>query len=421
MCVDVTLSFTHYRLINYLPSIFSLCGALRKLKNSAKLFSCTFGAKPFRINAVNEVDCSSQQFLSELNPEQQEAVQHFEGPILVLAGAGSGKTRILTRRVAYLVKQHKIDPRQILAVTFTNKATEEMRERLTGLLGQDAKRLWVATFHAAGLRILRQHAHLLSFSNNFVVYDAQDTKALLKTIIKDLGLPEKKYPASLFSKIIDDAKNAFILPEEYWHIAKDNRDDTPAKVYAAYQQALQQADAMDFGDLLCNTALLFDRFPEILKRYQHGLRFVLVDEYQDTNAVQYMIIAQLTAAHKNLLVVGDDDPSIYSFRGATIRNILDFEQDFPNAKVVKLEQNYRSSGNILFGRACSNRKKMKSVKAKNSGLIQKLGAPIHTYLGQDETDEAEFIASEINLLIESGASPEEIAIFYRTNAQSRAT
>ncbi|MCB0310822.1 MAG: UvrD-helicase domain-containing protein [Bdellovibrionales bacterium] len=358
------------------------------------------------------------QFLSNLNPEQQEAVKHFEGPILVLAGAGSGKTRVLTYRIAYLVNEYRVDPRSILAVTFTNKATEEMRSRLTGLLGADSQRLWVATFHSAGLRILRQHAHLLGYSNGFAVYDSQDTKAVVKAIMKEKGLDEKRNPAAYFTKLIDEAKNNCLTPEEF-RKALSGTDDLAASVYEDYQKHLLNSDAMDFGDLLSNTVHLFNRYPEILARYQNALRFILVDEYQDTNHVQYLFISMITAKFKNLLVVGDDDQSIYAFRGATICNILDFEKDYPNAKVVKLEQNYRSTANIL---AAAQSVIEKNEQRKNKKLWTQAGqgSRITTYLAQDELDEADFIVKEIESLKNAGRDLAEIAVFYRTNAQSRA-
>ncbi|MBX7136338.1 MAG: UvrD-helicase domain-containing protein [Oligoflexia bacterium] len=356
------------------------------------------------------------ELFEQLNPPQVEAVRHRDGPILILAGAGSGKTRVLTRRVANLVLNHRVHPAQILAVTFTNKATEEMRERLRILLGEQSTRLWVSTFHAAGLRILRQHAHLLGYSNSFVVYDEQDTRGVLKGIISELGLNEKKFPPALFSRIIDDAKNSFISPEEY---SKLQKEDISATIYDRYQKALLKANAMDFGDLLCNTQLLFTQHPEVLAKYQRNLRYVLVDEYQDTNVVQYQIIANLVKEHRNILVVGDDDQSIYSFRGATLRNILDFEKDFPGAKIIKLEQNYRSTANILDS-AHAVIERNKSRKDKKLWTEQPRGDSLVTYLGNDEFEEAEFIAQEISEALSHGVGLNDIALFYRTNAQSRA-
>ena len=357
--------------------------------------------------------------LDNLNPQQLEAVQHFEGPILVLAGAGSGKTRVLTRRVANLVLEQGVDPQHILAVTFTNKATDEMRERLHSILGPMAGRLWVATFHSAALRILRRHAPRLTFTHDFVVYDEQDARSLLKSILKELSIDEKRFPVSLFSRAIDQAKNALKRPEELAGQAKDYEGNLIADVYSRYQQELAKANAMDFGDLLMHVVLLFRQAPDILALYQHELHFVLVDEFQDTNTVQYEFIRQITAVRKNLLVVGDDDQSIYAFRGATIRNILDFERDFPRTKVVKLEQNYRSTGTILevAHAVISNNKGRKSKKLWTAGAR---GTPIATWVGDDEAAEAHFVAGEIQRLHRSGTKLNDVAIFYRTNAQSRA-
>ena len=375
-------------------------------------------ANDFGSNAVMSEE-SKQSLLSDLNPPQQEAVEHFEGPILVLAGAGSGKTRVLTRRVANLVLSHGVRPQNILAVTFTNKATEEMRHRLRSLLGEGAEDLWVATFHSAALRMLRKHASRLGYTNDFVVYDTQDTKGVLKGILKELNIDEKRFPLQLFSHVIDQAKNAFVLPEQFaGDSASKYTSQLQAEVYSAYQNALIKANAMDFGDLLVNAVRLL-QIPEILSFYRHFLHFILVDEYQDTNAVQYMFIRAIAAPRNNLLVVGDDDQSIYAFRGASIRNILEFEKDLPNAKVVKLEQNYRSTGNILNA-AHAVIEKNKGRKEKKLWTSADDGAPIVTYVAFDETDEAAFIAREIAKNLPKVKSYNNIAIFYRTNAQSRA-
>jgi DNA helicase II / ATP-dependent DNA helicase PcrA len=358
-------------------------------------------------------------YLQDLNDPQREAIQHFEGPLLILAGAGSGKTRVLTRRIAHLVLEHGVDPQAILAVTFTNKATEEMRERLHALLGDASDKLWVATFHSAGLRILRRHAKYLGYTNEFVVYDDQDTKGVVKGILKELGIDEKKWTPNMFLSFIDRAKNAMQLPEDIKPSKFDPSANYKLQVYTEYQRVLHKANAMDFGDLLLNAVLLFKRFPEVLRIYQHGLRFVLVDEFQDTNTVQYALMRMLTALHKNLLVVGDDDQSIYAFRGATIANILDFEKDFPNAKVVKLEQNYRSTGTILKA-AHAVIEKNTQRKDKKLWTSSQDGAKIRAFVAEDEEREAHFIAKEISAIKNSGSKLREVAIFYRTNAQSRA-
>ena len=359
-----------------------------------------------------------QEVFCDLNPPQLEAVRHLNGPLLVLAGAGSGKTRVLTRRVANLVLNHAVNPRRILAVTFTNKATEEMRGRLRTMLRDDADRLWVSTFHAAGARILRQHAHHLGYSNSFVIYDDQDTKNVLKILVKQLGLDEKRFPPALFAKVIDDAKNALIRPSEFSAKSKI-KDDPAAKIYTLYQEALFKANAMDFGDLIANPVLLFRSQPEILRSYQEGLQFVLVDEFQDTNQAQYELAKLLTAKHTNLFVVGDDDQSIYSFRGASVDYILNFEHDFAGARVIKLEQNYRSTSNIL---ALSHAviEKNKGRRAKKLWSDAPAGAQITAVVADDEQEEGAYLAQEISMLREQGESLESVAIFYRTNAQSRA-
>ena len=366
----------------------------------------------------------SSEVITQLNPPQKEAVEHFLGPILVLAGAGSGKTRVLTHRIAHLVASHGVSPDEILAVTFTNKATEEMRERLRSLLGDRADGLWVATFHSAGLRMLRRHANVLGYSNDFAVYDDQDSKAVVKSVLKELGIDEKKYPASIFMRAIDKAKNLFIFPDQFplSEIAA-NLDSIErhkyTQVYELYQAKLKASNAMDFGDLLSQAVLLLSSEAGIREFYQRQLRFILVDEFQDTNFVQYRFIQLLSAKHNNLLVVGDDDQSIYAFRGATIRNILDFERDYPETKVIKLEQNYRSTGNILNA-AHGIISKNTSRKDKKLWTDQSNGEHITTRLSWDETEEAEFVASEVQKLLTSGKNPKDIAIFYRTNAQSRA-
>lgn len=355
--------------------------------------------------------------LANLNPEQQRAVEHFTGPIVVLAGAGSGKTRVLTRRIINLVVSHGVDPRSILAVTFTNKATEEMRSRLQQMLGPDGEQLWVATFHSTALRILRRHAQNLGYKNDFAIYDDDDSKSLVKGIIKEMKVDEKKYSPSFFLQAIDRAKNNFQLPGQMGKAA-GYEASLIAEVYERYQRALLQANAMDFGDLLVNLLRLLREYPHIAAAYQHSFQFILVDEFQDTNQVQYAILQILAAKHRNLFVVGDDDQSIYAFRGATIENILHFERDFPEAKTVKLEQNYRSTNNILSA-AHAIIEKNSQRKAKQLWSENVDGKLLTTYLAADEQDEAYFIAKEIQLQRDAGRPLKDIAIFYRTNAQSR--
>lgn len=357
--------------------------------------------------------------LNDLNSPQLEAVMHHCGPILVLAGAGSGKTRVLTRRIAHLVLEHGESPQSILAVTFTNKATGEMRERIQGLLGSKGDDVWVATFHSAALRMLRRHAPKLGFTHQFGIYDDQDSKNLMKKIIKEAGLDEKKYTPQQFLRVIDQCKNQYMFPSDLHKEAQSKEDFLKAELYKRYQEELSKSNAMDFGDLLMNAVRLLKDDAEVLSLYQRYLKFVLVDEFQDTNKVQYMLIKLLTAQNTNLLVVGDDDQSIYAFRGATIKNILEFEKDFPNAKVVKLEENYRSTGNILnAAHSVISRNILR--KSKKLWTSQGVGKKVNLYVASDETQEAEFIADEIQRRVADGVKYRDIAIFYRTNAQSRA-
>lgn len=356
--------------------------------------------------------------LQSLNPAQLDAVQHKDGPILVLAGAGTGKTRVLTNRIAHLVLEHKIPPWQILAVTFTNKATEEMQKRLKAMLGPDADDLWISTFHSAALRLLRRHYQELGFTSRFSVYDEQDSRTLMKNLLKELGFDAKKTAPQAFLARIDQLKGNYILPSEFKKSAS-SREQRDAVVYEEYQRALFRSDAMDFGDLLMHAVTLLMKFPALLESYRRKIHYVLVDEYQDTNHVQYLFLTLLAKPRNNVLVVGDDDQAIYSFRGASIRNILDFEKDFPGAKIVRLEENYRSTSIILHAAneviARNTQRKGKDLWTGHEG-----GDPIRLFAGYDETDEATFVCEEIKKQRESAASFRDIAIFYRTNAQSRA-
>ncbi len=356
----------------------------------------------------------------ELNDKQIQAVKHFTGPILILAGAGSGKTRALTYRIAHLINENNVEPEQILAVTFTNKATKEMKERLEMMLGDKAKSLWAATFHSTALKILRQQHRHFGYIYGFPVYDSQESLTIIKKLLKELGIDPKKHPASYFQREIDRSKNEFISSEDYADSGFQSYErKLAADVYHRYQAELLKSQAMDFGDLLVNVVKLFQKKPEILKAYQYQFKFILVDEFQDTNKVQYMLVKQLSGMHKNLFVVGDDDQSIYGFRGANIANILNFEKDFAGARVVKLEQNYRSTQTILDA---SN-----DVIAKNSNRKSKklwtdsdAGSPIYTYSTFNEKKEADFIAKKISGLISDGGKASDIALLYRINAQSRA-
>lgn len=361
----------------------------------------------------------SQTLTSGLNQPQSEAVLHRDGPILVLAGAGSGKTRVLTHRVAQLVLQHNVFPDRILAVTFTNKAAGEMRSRLKGLLAEQADRLWISTFHSSGLRILRHCATKLGYTNQFIIYDEQDSKGVLKQVIKELDIDDEKYPLDSFARAIDKAKNNYLFPQDLAKRSFNVATDLQAQVYDRYQKLLLEANAMDFGDLLVNVVRVFKEFPDVLEYYRRNLHYILVDEFQDTNKVQYMFIRLISEPRRNLFVVGDDDQSIYGFRGATISNILEFEKDFPNTKVVKLEQNYRSTATILDA-AHAVIEKNKERKAKKLWTSGAAGERIRTFIGHDENMEADFIAREIQRLTREGFKYSDIAILYRTNAQTRA-
>jgi DNA helicase-2/ATP-dependent DNA helicase PcrA len=367
----------------------------------------------------DERSMTHTDLLTGLNDPQQDAVMHGDGPILVLAGAGSGKTRVLTHRVAQLVVEQGVPSDRILAVTFTNKASEEMRGRLRQLLGDRAERLWISTFHSSGLRILRHNASRLGYTNGFVIYDDQDSKGVLRQIIKELNINDEKYPLDSFSRAIDRAKNNYILPAEAGKRASSVESDLQAQVYDRYQKALLDANAMDFGDLLVNTVRVLKEFPDVLDFYRRTLHYILVDEFQDTNKVQYMFIRLLAEPRRNLFVVGDDDQSIYGFRGATISNILEFEKDYANTKVVKLEQNYRSTGRIL-GAAHAVIEKNKARKDKKLWTAGAEGDQIRTFIGYDENMESDFVTSEIKRLANQGVKFSEMAILYRTNAQTRA-
>ena len=356
--------------------------------------------------------------IDSLNPEQKEAVLCTEGPLLVLAGAGSGKTRVLTYRVAHLIQDLSVAPWQILAITFTNKAAAEMRERLGALVGPASRGMWVSTFHSMCVRILRANADLLGFSSSFTIYDDNDSKRLVKEIMAELDIDPKRFPANALRNRISSAKNELVMPAQYEQEASDPVAKVAARVYTRLQQRLRQANAFDFDDLLVYTWLLLKHHEDVRAAYQERFRYLLVDEYQDTNHAQYAITNLLAEAHKNIMVVGDDDQSIYSWRGADIRNILEFEQDYPNACVVKLERNYRSTGNIL---AAANAVIANNVHRKDKRLVanEGEGAKISVYMATDERDEGRWIAGEIERCHGQGTSYNQMAVFYRTNAQSR--
>jgi DNA helicase-2/ATP-dependent DNA helicase PcrA len=368
---------------------------------------------------------STENLLSELNPAQSEAVTHAGGPLLVVAGAGSGKTRVLTRRIAYLMSARHVAPYQILAITFTNKAAGEMKARVAELVGPIAQSMWVSTFHSACVRILRQEAVRLGYANSFSIYDSADSLRLITIVAKELNLDSKRYPARQFQSMISNAKNELMGPQDYVNAASNQFEQVVADVYSVYQQRLQRANAMDFDDLILKTVEVLQRFPEAKARFRSRFRHVLVDEYQDTNHAQYILVKELVGSENEgmppaeLCVVGDADQSIYGFRGATIRNILQFELDYPNATTVLLEQNYRSTQNILNAANAVITKNV-SRKEKNLWTDSGSGALLTGYIAENEHDEARFIAEEIRQLQRDEKSqPGDTAIFYRTNAQSR--
>lgn len=357
-------------------------------------------------------------YLDKLNPQQREAALYTEGPLLILAGAGSGKTSTMTHRIAYLIKEKGVRPYQILAVTFTNKAAREMRDRVEALIGGNVN-MWILTFHSACLRVLRKHAGLLGYDRDFVVYDPTDQKAAMKSIVKEMNLNDKRYTPAYFLSIISDCKEKALSPEDF--LAENGGDLKTTliyKAYSAYEQLLKKNNAMDFDDLLLNAVKVFEKDEEALLEYQQRFRYIMVDEYQDTNQIQYKFVKMLAEGHNNICVVGDDDQCIYQWRGADIRNILEFEKDFKNAKVVKLEQNYRSTANILAA-AHSVIEKNYNRKNKKLWTAAAEGSKIAYYRADDERDEARYVAQEIDRMKSSDRMYSDFAILYRTNAQSR--
>jgi DNA helicase-2/ATP-dependent DNA helicase PcrA len=362
---------------------------------------------------------TSDELLEGLNDAQHAAVSHPGGPLLVVAGAGSGKTRVLTRRIAWLIAARGAHPGSILAITFTNKAAAEMRERVADLVGPRARMMWVSTFHSACVRILRREASKFGYTSSFSIYDSADQKRLVTQICRDLDLDPKRINPRAALSWISNQKNELIDHEAAASRVTNQTESTFAEIYREYQVRLQAANAMDFDDLIMNTVHLFQAWPDVRETYRRRFRHILVDEYQDTNHAQYALIRELTDETSDLMVVGDSDQSIYAFRGANIRNILEFEDDFPNAGTVLLEQNYRSTQTIL---SAAN-----AVISRNAGRREKRlwsaegdGEQIVGYVGDDERDEAQFVADEIDRLVDAGhAAPKDVAIFYRTNAQSR--
>ena len=354
-----------------------------------------------------------------LNNEQREAVFCTEGPLLMLAGAGSGKTRSLTHRIAYLIEEKGVAPWNILAITFTNKAAQEMRERVDALVGYGSEDIWISTFHATCSRILRRHIDLLGYDRNFTIYDASDQKSLMKEVLKEMKIDTKQFPERSVMSEISSAKNEYKSPLDYRNEYGSNfRNQRIADIYEHYQKRLKENNALDFDDLLVKMVDLFQTNPDVLEHYQDRFQYIMVDEYQDTNTVQFLLVSLLAKKYRNLCVVGDDDQSIYKFRGANIYNILNFEKVFPDAQVIRLEQNYRSTQNILNaanGLIANN----KGRKEKKLWTENQKGELVHFKQYDTEYDEADGVVSRINFLAMRGVQYKDMAILYRTNAQSR--
>ncbi len=359
-----------------------------------------------------------EQYLADLNPAQREAVLATEGPLLVIAGAGSGKTRVLTYRVAHLINAVGAQPNEILAITFTNKAAGEMRERLDRLMGARGRGLWILTFHACCGRILRREAQRLGYRSNFTIYDQADQIRLTKQCLEELERDPKRFTPRGIHSQISNAKNRLVSPQDYAGRVQSFYDQTVADVYGLYQRRLFASNAVDFDDLLMLTVDVLERFPEARKKWENAFRYVLVDEYQDTNHAQYRLMQLLAAKHGNLCAVGDPDQSIYGWRGAEINNILDFERDFPGTRTIALEQNYRSTNAVL---SAANAVIANNRERKEKELWSELGEgePVRVVEVEDEHAEARFVAAGIAGLVEQGCSGDEVAVFYRTNAQSR--
>ena len=356
--------------------------------------------------------------LTKLNDKQREAVMETDGPILVLAGAGSGKTRVLTTKVAYLVLEKDVLPENILAITFTNKAAKEMKERVHKMLGSDSYRIQISTFHSFGLLLVKENYDKLGFDKNFTILDSDDVLTIIKRILKDMNLDPKVYNPRAIRNKISSAKNELMDSNYYSRFANSEYEEIVLEVFRKYEKKIAKNNSLDFDDLLLLPIKLFKENPDILKKYQERFKYILVDEYQDTNEAQYKMIKMLSAKYKNICVVGDIDQSIYGFRGANFRNILNFEKDYPDAKIVPLEENYRSTGNIL-NVANDIIKNNKQRKEKNLWTQNEDGPKIRYHRAYDEKDEANFVKNEIQKLIDSGEPKSSIAVLYRTNAQSR--
>lgn len=366
------------------------------------------------------VSQTMDNLLKGLNKEQQEAVKHTEGPLLIMAGAGSGKTRVLTHRIAYLLGEKDVSPRNVLAITFTNKAAREMKGRVHRLVGAGSEQIWVSTFHSMCVRILRRDIDRIGYSSNFTILDGSDQLSVIKQTLKDLNIDPKKFEPRAMLGAISSAKNELITPEEYSSNVGDFFERQVSQVYARYQKTLQKNQSLDFDDLIMQTIHLFKRVPEVLEYYQRRFQYIHVDEYQDTNHAQYFLVKQLANKYENLCVVGDSDQSIYRWRGADIANILSFEQDYPSSRTIFLEQNYRSTKSILDA-ANTVIKNNSGRKPKNLWTENDQGKNIHYFQGATEQEEALFITDKIQEITrEEGFSQNDIAVLYRTNAQSRA-
>ena len=365
-------------------------------------------------------------YLEQLNEAQKEGVVHTQGPCMIIAGAGSGKTRVLTYRIAHLIKSHSIDPFNILALTFTNKASQEMRGRIEQVVGTDARNLWMGTFHSVFARILRAEAAKLGYPSNFTIYDTDDSKSLIKALVKEKGLDDKIYKPNVVLSRISAAKNRLISWQNYLQNPVFQADDQSqmkpemGNLYRAYVERCYKADAMDFDDLLYKTNVLFKDFPDVLNKYQHRFHYVMVDEFQDTNLSQYLITKKLAAVNQNIAVVGDDAQSIYAFRGADIQNILNFEKDYPDLRVIKLEQNYRSTQNIVNA-ANSVINHNKAQLHKDVWTQNEAGELVHLFKATSDNEEGKLVASSIfEEKVNKQYKNSDFAVLYRTNSQSRA-
>lgn len=356
--------------------------------------------------------------LEYLNDRQKEAVLYGDGPLLILAGAGSGKTSVLTKRVAYLIKERNVSPKNIVAITFTNKAAKEMKERIIKEVGKEGYDIQISTFHSFGLRIIKENYEKLGYEKNFTIIDSDDSLTVVKKILKEMGIDSTRFNPKFIKNQISSCKNEMVTPEKYKNLVNDELSDITYKVYKKYQDTLLRNNSLDFDDLLIKPIELFNKYKEVLENYQELFKYIFIDEYQDTNEAQYILSKMISAKYKNICVVGDDAQSIYSWRGANFKNILNFEKDYKNAKVILLEQNYRSTKTILNA-ANSVIKNNINKKDKNLWTDNSLGEKIKYVRTNDEKDEASYVTREIRNLVNNGVSLDDIAVLYRTNAQSR--